>query len=640
LRRTSRDGEAGTRYNDVYKYSLADPEGFWGNAARELYWYRKWDKVLDDSDHPLARWFTGGQTNICYNALDRHVLGGDADTPAVIWETTAEGRSRTISYGELYREVNRFAGVLLNTGVKKGDRIALYLPMVPEAFISVLACLRIGAVHTAIFTGFGVDAVAARIAGCGAKVLITADAGLRRNKAIPLKEITDRALEKAPVETVIVIDRGLTDITMKAGRDYYWAELVKEKGEDYVEPVPLESHAPSSIMYTARENAGPAGVVRDTGGYMVALHNSMKQIYDLRKGDVCWAASDVGWVVGHSYMIYGPLLYGVTSLLVEGTPDYPDHGVWWRIIEKYRVAVMLAAPTAIRMLKRFGSEHARKYDISSLRYLFLAGEILDVPTWEWARETLDNRPVIDNYWVTESGWPMVSNMPGIELLPMKAGSPARAVVGYDLVVVDKAGEPVPAGTRGYLVCRPPLPPGNILTLWNEDRQYLKDYWQKFPGKDLFATGDYAVMDEDGYLKLLGRTDNVLNVAAHRLGVGDIEQSISCHPAVAEVCVIGVPDVIKGEEPIAFIVLRDGFEPSGKMTVAIKNHVRESLGAVATPRGIRYVPVLPKAGKGRYMRNVLRAVFEQPDADNLTITEDGAGPEEVAEAISVIRRALE
>ena len=635
----TREREAGARYEEVYRYSVSDPGGFWGKAAQELHWYRQWDRVLDDSDPPFFKWFVGGRTNICYNAVDRHVLGGSADTAAIIWESASPDLSRTVTYGELYREVNRFAGALRSIGVAKGDRVAIYLPMVPEAIIAMLACVRIGAIHTVIFTGFGVDAVASRIAGARPKVLITADAGLRRNRAIPLKDIADRSLAKAPVGKVIVLDRGLAGISMKAGRDCRWVDLVRDRGEEYVEPVPMESTEPSYILYTSGETPGPKGVVRDTGGHMVALHNSMKQVYGVRKGDIFWAASDVGWVVGHSYVVYAPLLAGVTSLLFEGTPDFPDHGVWWRTLEKHRVSVMFAAPTAMRMLRRFGIEHARRYDTSSLRYLFLAGEILDVPTWQWSGEALNNRPVIDHYWLTESGWPVVANPVGIELLPLKPGSPTRPVVGYDLAVVDDAGEPVPAGTQGHLVCRPPLPPGNIMTLWRDDERYRREYWERFPGKALFATGDYAVADEDGYLKILGRSDNVLNVAAHRLGAGDIEDVIRSHPAVAEVCVIGTSDAIKGEEPMALIVLAEGYEPSGKLILGIKNLVRESIGAVATPRAIRFVPALPKTRDGRCMRRVLKALFEQPGVESPAVAEEGASASEVAEAMRAMRKTL-
>ena len=630
--------EGNVCYDDVYRHSLADPDGFWGRVAEELYWYQKWDRVLDDSNPPFFRWFVGGLTNLCYNAVDRHVLEGHAEKAALIWESTAQGKSETITYGELYRRVNRFAGVLLSLGVGRGDRVALYLPMVPEVVVAMLACVRIGAIHVVVFTGFGIDALADRIADAKPKVLITADAGLRRNRAVLLKDIVDKALKKAPVQRVIVLNRGLVDIEMVESRDFYWDSLVDEREEGYVAPVPMESNEPSYILYTANVTAKPHGVVRDTGGYMVALYNSMKQIYGIRDDDIYWAASDIGWVVGHSYTVYAPFLCGVTSLMYEGTPDYPDHGVMWRVIEKHRVNVMFGAPTTMRMLHRFGIEHVRKCDTSSLRYLFLAGEILDVPTWQWCLEALDGRPVIDHYWTTESGWPMVGNLPGIELLPMKPGSATRPVVGFDLAVVDDEGRPVPANTVGNLVVKPPLPPGNIVTIWGDDERYRQDYWRQIPG--MFVTGDRAAADNDDYLTLLGRADEVLNVAAHRLSMRGIEAVIESHPAVAEVCVIGVADVIKGEEPLALIVLEPGRKPSGRIRVEVKSLVRESVGAVAIPRDIRFVPMLPRTRSGCYMKKVLRAVCEKQDLSALSITENSASAEEVQEAVRKTQEMLE
>lgn len=626
-----------TRYSEVFRRSIADPEGFWGDVARELHWYREWDRVLDNADPLFSRWFVGGQTNLCYNAVDRHVLAGLGDKVALIWESTAQGRTETITYRELHRRVNRFAGVLSNIGVAKGDRVAIYLPMVPEAVVAMLACVRIGAIHVVVFTGFGVDALAGRIADAAPKVLITADAVLRRNRALPLKDTVDKSLEKAPVETVIVVDRGLSSVTMKEGRDYDWADLLRQKGKEYVEPVAMESREPSNILYTSGQNPGLLGVVRDTGGYMVALYNSMKQVFDVRAEDVYWTTADIGWVVGHSYVVYGPLLLGITSVLFEGTPDYPDHGVWWRVVEKHRVSIMFSSPTAMKMLRRFGIEHKRKCDTSKLRYLFLAGELLDESTWRWASEAVDGRPVVDNYWTTESGWPMVANMPGIELLPTKPGSAGKPVVGYDIAVVDDEGNPVSAHTSGHLVVRPPLPPGNIITLWRDDERYRREYWRQFPG-EVFATGDLAVADDDGYLTLLGRADDVLNVAAHRLGMSEIEEVIASHPAVAEVCVIGAADVIKGEEPVAVIVLAPGREGSTELKLEIRNLVRERIGAVATPRGIRFVPMLPKTADGRCMKKVLRALYEKRDLAD--VTEDGASADEVEEAVRQMKRVLE
>ena len=578
-------------YDQVYRRSIEDPQGFWGKIAENLHWYQKWDRVLGDSNPPFYRWFVGGKTNLCYNAVDRHALGSSKGKTAIIWESAAQGKSRIITYEELYGEVNRFAGVLRNLGVQKGDRVVIYLPMVPEASIAMLSCLRIGAIHVVVFAGFGVDALAKRIIDAEPKVVITADGSLRRNKEIPLKEIVDKSLERAPVETVIVLDRDIVNVSMKQGRDYYWADLVREKGERYVEPVQMESTDPSYILYTSGNTGKPEGVVRDTGGYMVALYNSMKQIYGAGEGDVYWATSDIGWVVGHSYVVYAPLLLGITSVMFEGTPDYPDRGVLWGVVEKYGVSIMFSTPTTMRMLRRFGVERVKKCDTSTLRYLFLAGEVLDVATWQWASDALDNRPVIDHYWTTESGWPMVANMPGIELLPIKPGSPTKPVVGYHLIVVDEKGKPVPANTKGYLVARPPLPPGNLFTLWGDDGGYERQYWQQFPGEALFATGDYARQDEDGYLTMLGRADGVLNVAGHRLGAREIEEVISSHPAVAEVSVVGVPDAIKGEEPVCLAVLRQGFDPSARLRVEIQQLVRERIGRIATPKSIRFVHTL-------------------------------------------------
>ena len=630
----------GKTYSEVYRHSIEDPEDFWGKIAENLHWYKKWDKVLEDSNPLFARWFVGGRTNLCYNAVDRHALGSAKDKAAIIWESATQGESRTLTYGELYQEVNRFAGVLKNIGVQKGDRVAVYLPMVPEAFIAMLSCLRIGAIHVVVFAGYGVDALANRIIDAKPKVVITADGSLRRSKVIQLKETVDKALEGSPVETVIVLDRGIANVNMKAGRDYYWADLVREKGEQYVEPAQLESSEPSYILYTSGATEKPVGVVRDTGGYMVALYNSMKQLYDVREDDVYWTTSDIGWVVGHSYVVYAPLLLGITSVMFEGTPDYPDHGVWWRIVEQHGVSIMFSSPTAMRMLRRFGVEHIRKCDISTLRYLFLVGELLDETTWQWATDALGNRPVIDTYWTTESGWPIVANMPGIELLPIKPGSPAKPVVGYDLIVVDKRGKPVPINTKGYLVAKPPLPPGNLLTLWGDDERYKREYWQQFPGGMLFLTGDYALEDKDGYLTILGRTDEVLNVAAHRIGTREIEEVILSHPAVAEASVIGVADVLKGEEPVCLAVLKQGIEPSGRLGVEIKKLVRERIGAIATPRDIRFVPMLPKTSGGKYMKRVLKAVYQGQSLEDLTTIEDGASVDEIKEAIAVMKRLLD
>ena len=542
---------------EIYRRSLADPVSFWGEIARQFHWYKTWDKVLDDSRPPFYHWFTGGKTNLCYNAVDRHVTNGLADTPAIIWEGAAQGITRIITYGELYREVNRFAAVLRSLGVRKGDRVMMFMPTVPETVYAMLACVRIGAIHAGVFTGYGTDAITKRILSAHPKLVLTADGSFRRNKVVPLKETLDIALQKAPVDKVIVLNRGITPAPMTPGRDFDWDTLVCEKGMDYVEPEIVESEHTSHIVFTSGDTGNPRGVVNDTGGYMVGLCNSMGTIYGVKPGDVFWATSDIGWRLGHNYIVYGPLLYGVTSIMFEGTPDYPDHEVYWRLIQKHRVNVIFSVPTVFKMLKRFGIEHARKYDTSSVRYLFLAGEYCDVDTWKWCTEALNGIPVIDHYWLTEAGWPMTSQMVGVEMLPIKPGYANKATIGWDLDVVDKEGNSVPAGAKGILVAKPPLPPGNIVTLWNTDKFYEREYWRQFPGKLLFLCGDYAVRDKDGYIAIGSRVDEVINIAAHRVSTREIAEVIATHAAVADVCVIGVADALKGEEAVALVVLKPG-----------------------------------------------------------------------------------
>lgn len=629
-------------YEEAYRLSLEKPEEFWGKEAEKLHWYKKWDKVLDDSNYPFFRWFVGGKTNLCYNAVDRHALGAKRGTAAIIWESPETGQSRVYTYYHLYKEVNKFAGVLKNLGIQKGDRIVIYMPMVPEAAIAMLACVRIGAIHSIVFAGFSREALADRIDDAKPKLLLTCEAGSRGGKIIKLKNIVDDALEIARerVEHVIILNRGLDpDFPKKEGRDLDWMELLETKGMNYVEPEVLESTDPSYILYTSGTTGKPKGVLRDTGGYMVALHASMEQIYDCQTDrDVYFSTSDIGWVVGHSYIVYGPLLLGIPTILYEGTPVYPDQGVWWRTMEKYGVTCVFSAPTALRILKKFPEKWIKDRDLSSLRYFFLAGEPLDKPTYYWATKTLGTK-VIDHYWQTESGWPILSNMPGIEFLPIKPGSPTKPVVGYDLLIVDERGEELPRGQKGILVSRAPLPPGNLMTIYGDDERYKKTYWEVFPGKKLYNTGDYAIEDEDGYFWVLGRADEVIKIAGHRLGTREIEEAVSSHPAVAETSCIGVEDEIKGTVVIAFVVLKESYKPSEDLKKEIAQTVRDKIGPIAKPKAVEMVKMLPKTRSGKIMRRILKGVYEGKKLGDLSTIEDGASIDEVSAAIELMKEEL-
>ena len=620
--------------------SIEHPEQFWRRASENLHWFKEFDRVLDDSNPPFYRWFVGGKTNLCYNAVDRHALGPKRGQAAVIWENPETGQSKILTYFQLYREVNRFAGVLKNLGIGVGDRVIIYMPMVIEALVTMLACTRIGAIHSVVFAGFSVDSLAERIDDAKPKLLIAAEAGRRKGKVVDLKGIVDKALSTArfPVERVIVLNRGIGKFSINENRDLLWEKALEELGQHYVEPVPLDSAHPSYILYTSGTTGKPKGVVRDTGGYMVALHTSMEQIYDVGEGDVYWSTSDIGWVVGHSYIVYGPLLKGVPTIVFEGTPDYPDPGVWWRVVEKYGVTVMFSAPTALRILRKYPPDWIANRDLSSLKYLFLAGEPLDEPTWKWATDALGTS-IIDHYWQTESGWPMLSNMPGIEFLPIKPGSPTKSVVGYHLEVVNDDGDRMEAGRKGYLVCHPPLPPGNLLTLWGDDQRYVESYWGQFPGKLLYTTGDFAIEDREGYFWVLGRADEVINVAGHRLGTREVEEVLSSHQAVAEVVAVGVRDELKGQAIVAFAVLKEGMEASEAVRGELIVLVREKIGAVAAPREVHFVNMLPKTRSGKVMRRVIKAVAEGMDIGDISTIEDGASVDEIANAIETFKGEL-
>ncbi|MGV9199323.1 MAG: acetate--CoA ligase [Promethearchaeia archaeon] len=611
------------KYKKLHQQSLEDPEGFWTPIAENIHWYKRWDQVLDDSNPPFYKWFVGGQTNTCYNAVDRWAEEAP-NRNAYIWYSEL-GKEEKITYKELLTRVNRFASVLKDFGVEKGDRIVIYLPMIPEAAVAMLACVRIGAIHSVVFAGFSVRSLSVRIEDSEPKVVISADGSVRNGKKVDLKSIVDDTLETTEYKVPhnIVVNRGLVDHSMEEGRDVYWEDLIKEKDDDVVvEPEVMNSTDPSYILYTSGTTGKPKGVVRDTGGHLVALYHSMKSIFNTDTGEVYFATSDIGWVVGHSYIIYAPLFKGCTSIIYEGTPVYPEPNAWFKIIERYNVNTVFSAPTAFRILKKYDKKYITDNDLSSLKTVYLAGEPLDKPTYNWMNEVLgEHVAVIDNYWQTETGWPILANPYGITPLKIKPGSPTKPMWGWDLLVVDANGDEVSKGEKGYLVARPPTPPAVLLTVYKNDQRYKDSYYNVFPDHNYYATGDYAIEDEDGYFYVLGRADEVIKVAGHRLGTGEMEAVFTKHKAVAEVCCIGVEDEVKGQVPIAMIVLKKGYEGNSELAGEMKQLVRDQVGPVATPKAIYFVQALPKTRSGKIIRRAIKNLVEGKEPGDLSTIED-------------------
>ena len=617
-----------TAYADFYRRSIDDRDGFWAEQAQRIDWQTPPQQICDYSNPPFARWFVGGTTNLCHNAVDRH-LAGRADQPALIAVSTETNTEKVYSFAQLHAEVQRMAAALLDLGVKKGDRVLIYMPMIAEAAFAMLACARIGAIHSVVFGGFAAGSLASRIEDASPTLIVSADAGSRGGKAIAYKPLLDEAisLSSHKPSAVLLVDRQLAAMEMVAGRDHSWGAL-RQKHLNTVVPCEwLESTHPSYTLYTSGTTGKPKGVQRDTGGYAVALAASMEHIFCGKAGETYFSTSDIGWVVGHSYIIYGPLIAGMATIMYEGLPTRPDGGIWWSLVEKYKVTVMFSAPTAVRVLKKQDPALLTKYDLSSLRALFLAGEPLDEPTAQWISQGL-GKPIIDNYWQTETGWPILSIANGVEAKPSKFGSPGVPMVGYNVKLLDEntGEELMGADQKGVVAIEGPLPPGCMQTVWRDDARFVKTYWSSIPGKQVYNTFDWGVRDKDGYFFILGRTDDVINVAGHRLGTREIEESISSHAQVAEVAVVGVADQLKGQVAMAFVVLKDSNAASSpeaalKLEGAIMKVVDEQLGAVARPARVRFVTVLPKTRSGKLLRRAIQAVCEGRDPGDLTTIED-------------------
>ena len=596
-------------YKKAFLRSVTDPVSFWGEAAELISWDQVPNTVLDDSSAPFYHWFPDGVLNTCYNALDRHVEAGRGGQAALIYDSPLTGRSATYTYEQLRDEVARFAGALSSLGVVKGDRVVIYMPMIPQAAIAMLACARLGAVHSVVFGGFAAHELALRIEDAKPKVLVCASCGLEPNRIIPYKPLVDQAIEEAvnKPEKCVVFQRPEERASL-GPRDVDWQAVTAIAAP--ADCVPVAATDPLYILYTSGTTARPKGVVRDNGGHAVALRWSMENIYDTHPGDVYWAASDVGWVVGHSYIVYAPLLTGCTTILYEGKPiGTPDAGSFWRVISEHGVRALFTAPTAFRAIRKEdpNAEHLARYDISHFKYLFLAGERLDPDTYHWASEKL-GIPVIDHWWQTETGWAIAANLMGLEPLPVKPGSPTVPVPGYDVHVVDQQGADVPPDTEGAIVVRLPLPPGNFTTLWQDDDRYVESYLTRFPG--YYLTGDGGHLDADGYLYVMGRIDDVINVAGHRLSTGAIEEVVAGHPDVAECAVIGVNDTLKGQVPRAFAVLKAGVtRDPAEISAELVARVREMIGAVVALREVDVVPGLPKTRSGKIIRSTMRAIAD-------------------------------
>ncbi|MES2099015.1 MAG: propionate--CoA ligase [Pseudomonadota bacterium] len=624
-----------TRYADFHRRSLEDRDGFWTEQAGLIDWHHPFERVCDYDNPPFAKWFVGGQTNLCHNAVDRH-LARRGDQNALIWVSTETDEERVYSYRELHAEVQRMAAVLLALGVQQGDRVLIYMPMIAPAAFAMLACARIGAIHSVVFGGFASGSLASRIDDAQPTVIVSADAGSRSGKVIAYKPLLDEAIRLATHKPakVLLVDRGLAPMARTAGRDEDYAALREQQRDTVVPCVWLAATAPSYTLYTSGTTGKPKGVQRDTGGYAVALAASMKHIFQGAPGETYFCTSDIGWVVGHSYIVYGPLIGGMATIMYEGLPTRPDAGIWWQLVEKYRVSVMFSSPTAIRVLKKQDPAHMTARDLSSLRSLFLAGEPLDEPTASWISDAL-GKPIIDNYWQTESGWPILTIANGVQELPSKFGSPGFAMYGYDVKVIDESNgaEITAPNTKGVLAIAGPLPPGCMQTVWRDDARFVSTYWKDFPGKLLYSTFDWGIRDADGYFFILGRTDDVINVAGHRLGTREIEESISSHPNVAEVAVVGVADALKGQVAMAFVIAKDasGLDDPGarlKLEGEIMKTVDNQLGALARPARVFLVALLPKTRSGKMLRRAIQAVCERRDPGDLTTMDDPAALQQI------------
>ena len=624
-----------TNYTDFHRDSLNHRDTFWGEQAELVDWQTPPQQICDYSNPPFARWFVGGTTNLCYNAVDRH-LKDRADQAALIFVSTETGQERVYSFRELHVEVQCMAASLKALGVVKGDRVLIYMPMVAQAAFAMLACARIGAIHSVVFGGFASGSLASRIEDASPKVVISADAGSRGGKAVAYKPLLDEAirLSSHKPESVLLVDRHLVDMALVEGRDHLWDDLRKQHLGTVVECEWVEATHPSYTLYTSGTTGKPKGVQRDTGGYAVALAASMKHIYAGNAGETFFSTSDIGWVVGHSYIIYGPLIAGMATIMYEGLPTRPDGGIWWSLVEKYKVTVMFSAPTAVRVLKKQDPALLTQYDLSSLRALFLAGEPLDEPTAQWISQGL-GKPIIDNYWQTETGWPILSLCNGVEHAKSKFGSPGKAVYGYDVKLIDdQTGEElVGANQKGVVAIEGPLPPGCLQTIWGDDARFVKTYWSSVPGRMIYSTFDWGIRDADGYFFILGRTDDVINVAGHRLGTREIEESISAHPNVAEVAVVGVADQLKGQVAMAFAVAKDATllvdeAACLQLEAEIMKMVDKDLGAVARPARVRFVTTLPKTRSGKLLRRAVQAVCEGRDPGDLTTMDDPAALQQI------------
>ncbi len=622
-------------YAEFYRNSIDQRDAFWAEQAGLIDWQTPPQQICDYSNPPFARWFVGGTTNLCHNAVDRH-LKDRASQPALVAISTETDTERSYSFAELHQEVQRMAASLQSLGVKKGDRVLIYMPMIAEAAFAMLACARIGALHSVVFGGFASGSLASRIEDAEPVAIVSADAGSRGGKGVPYKPLLDEAIRLSSHKpaSVLLVDRGLAPMDLVAGRDHLWATLREQHLNASVPCEWVESTHPSYTLYTSGTTGKPKGVQRDTGGYAVALAASMKHIFDAEAGQTYFATSDIGWVVGHSYIIYGPLIAGMTTIMYEGLPIRPDAGVWWSIVEKYKVTHMFSAPTAVRVLKKQDASWLKKYDVSTLKALWLAGEPLDEPTAQWISDALQV-PIIDNYWQTETGWPILTLANGVEKQSTRFGSPGKAMYGYAVKLIDEAtGEELTgANQKGVVAIEGPLPPGCMQTVWRDDARFVNTYWKSIPGRLIYSTFDWGIRDADGYHFILGRTDDVINVAGHRLGTREIEESISSHPNIAEVAVVGVADQLKGQVAMAFAVPRDatGLDSDAarlKLEGEVMKVVDGQLGAVARPSRVFFVTTLPKTRSGKLLRRALQAVAERRDPGDLTTMEDPAALQQV------------